>query len=196
MGCHFLLQGIFLTQGLNPRLLHCGWIFFYHFATRKVQELRREALKSQVFRPPRRGHCPDAGHICEGAYGAGSPCANRSWVLGSGPNAEVMLQEVQKPGRCRNHWLWFPPQSLSTAPYWQHLTKGHQSKGTPKCDLQRPSILAWRIPGIEEPSGLPSMGSHRVGHDWSNLAAAAASASQMSVWKEKWIRVELLQIDN
>ena len=27
------------------------------------------------------------------------------------------------------------------------------------------SILAWRIPGMEEPSGLPSMGSHRVGHD-------------------------------
>ena len=27
------------------------------------------------------------------------------------------------------------------------------------------SILSWRIPGTEEPSGLPSMGSHRVGHD-------------------------------
>ena len=27
------------------------------------------------------------------------------------------------------------------------------------------SVLAWRIPGTEEPSGLPSMGSHRVGHD-------------------------------
>ena len=27
------------------------------------------------------------------------------------------------------------------------------------------SILAWRIPGMEEPGGLPSMGSHRVGHD-------------------------------
>ena len=37
------------------------------------------------------------------------------------------------------------------------------------------SILAWRIPGTEEPSGLPSMGSHRVGHDWSDLAAAAAA---------------------
>ena len=35
------------------------------------------------------------------------------------------------------------------------------------------STLAWRIPGTEEPSGLPSMGSHRVGHDWSDLAAAA-----------------------
>ena len=38
------------------------------------------------------------------------------------------------------------------------------------------SVLAWRIPGMGEPDGLPSMGSHRVGHDWSDLAAAAASA--------------------
>ena len=34
------------------------------------------------------------------------------------------------------------------------------------------SVLAWRIPGMGEPGGLPSMGSHRVGHDWSDLAAA------------------------
>ena len=38
------------------------------------------------------------------------------------------------------------------------------------------SVLAWRIPGTGEPGGLPSMGSHRVGHDWSDLAAAAAAA--------------------
>ena len=37
------------------------------------------------------------------------------------------------------------------------------------------SVLAWRIPGTGKPGGLPSMGSHRVGHDWSDLAAAAAS---------------------
>jgi len=36
------------------------------------------------------------------------------------------------------------------------------------------SFLAWRIPGTGEPGGLPSMGSHRVGHDWSDLATAAA----------------------
>ena len=36
------------------------------------------------------------------------------------------------------------------------------------------SVLAWRIPGTEEPSGLLSLGSHRVGHDWSDAAAAAA----------------------
>ena len=36
------------------------------------------------------------------------------------------------------------------------------------------SVLAWRIPGTGEPGGLPSMGSHRVRHDWRDLAAAAA----------------------
>ena len=37
------------------------------------------------------------------------------------------------------------------------------------------SVLAWRIPGTGEPGGLPSLGSHRVGHNWSDLAAAAAA---------------------
>ena len=39
------------------------------------------------------------------------------------------------------------------------------------------SVLAWRLSGKGEPGGLPSMGSHRVGHDWSNLAAAAAASA-------------------
>ena len=37
------------------------------------------------------------------------------------------------------------------------------------------SVLAWRIPGTGEPGGLSSMGLHRVGHNWSDLAAAACS---------------------
>ena len=37
------------------------------------------------------------------------------------------------------------------------------------------SVLVWRIPGLGEPGELPSMGSHRVGQDWSDLAAAAAA---------------------
>ena len=43
------------------------------------------------------------------------------------------------------------------------------------------SVLAWRIPGTGEPGGLPSMGSYRVGHDWSDLAAAAATMSNVFV---------------
>ena len=38
-------------------------------------------------------------------------------------------------------------------------------------------VLAWRIPGMAEPGGLPSTGSHRVRHDWSDLAAVAACCS-------------------
>ena len=41
------------------------------------------------------------------------------------------------------------------------------------------SVLAWRIPGTEEPGGLPSMGSHRVGHDWSDLARMRALEKEM-----------------
>ena len=41
------------------------------------------------------------------------------------------------------------------------------------------SVLAWRTPGTGEPGGLPSMGSHRVGHNWSDLAAAATWSQGM-----------------
>ena len=43
------------------------------------------------------------------------------------------------------------------------------------------SVLAWRIPGMGEAGGLPSMGSHRVRHDWSDLAAAAYSRIEQNV---------------
>ena len=46
------------------------------------------------------------------------------------------------------------------------------------------SVLAWRIPGTAGPGGLPSMGSHRVRHDWSDLAAAVAAG--LVLW---WSRV-------
>ena len=41
------------------------------------------------------------------------------------------------------------------------------------------SVLAWRIPGTGEPGGLPSVRSHRVGHDWSGLAAVVLPTSQL-----------------
>ena len=49
------------------------------------------------------------------------------------------------------------------------------------------SILAWRIPGTGEPGGLPSMGSHRVGHNWSDLAAAAESPITRYCWNNNLV---------
>ena len=49
------------------------------------------------------------------------------------------------------------------------------------------SVLAWRIPGTGKPGGLPSMGLHRVGHDWSDLAAAAAAREWVDNWNYRMI---------
>ena len=49
-----------------------------------------------------------------------------------------------------------------------------------KAMVPHSSTLAWKIPGTREPGGLPSMGLHRVGHEWSDLAAAAAAKNSTS----------------
>ena len=53
------------------------------------------------------------------------------------------------------------------------------------------SVLAWRIPGMEEPGGLPSLGSHRVGHDWSSSQVSGFSSGHVWIWeldyKESWV---------
>ena len=61
-------------------------------------------------------------------------------------------------------WTW-----LSDFPFTFHFHALEKEMAT------HSSVLAWRIPGTGEPGGLPSMGSHRVGHDWSDLAAVAAA---------------------
>ena len=46
-----------------------------------------------------------------------------------------------------------------------------------------PRVLAWRIPGTGKPDGLLSMGSHRVGHDWSDLAGCSGRRNILLVWQ-------------
>ena len=63
------------------------------------------------------------------------------------------------------------------------------------------SVLAWRIPRTGEPGGLPSMGPHRVGHHWSDLAAAAATMYRTLVTPALYLmyfysRVAILILDS
>ena len=58
------------------------------------------------------------------------------------------------------------------------------------------SVLAWRIPGTGEPGGLPSMGLHRVRHDWSDLAAVSQSklkCTSMTTFKALFLIVYYLR---
>ena len=96
---------------------------------------------------------------------------------------------MEKPGRLLSigsrrvghdsAYMW-----LSTHAYIHAYIHTHMHTYMHTCDLAykhalekemviHSSILAWRIPGTGEPGGLLSMGLHRVGHDWNNLAAAA-----------------------
>ena len=52
------------------------------------------------------------------------------------------------------------------------------------------SVLAWRIPGMGEPGGLLSMGSHRVGHDWSDLAVSAFITEE-NFYLNRWQTITL-----
>ena len=65
------------------------------------------------------------------------------------------------------------------AVYWVAKTEQLHFHALEKEMATHSSVLAWRIPGKREPGGLPSMGSHRVGLDWSDLAAVAAHASKV-----------------
>ena len=61
-----------------------------------------------------------------------------------------------------------------------HFSLSHIGEG----NGNHSSVLAWRILGTGEPGGLPSMGSHRVRHDWSDLASSAAILSKRRIGME------------
>ena len=75
---------------------------------------------------------------------------------------------VGEPGRLQSMGSW-RVERLNDFTFTFHFHALEKDMAT------HSSVLAWRIPGMEEPGGLPSMGLHRVGHDWSDLAAAAAA---------------------
>ena len=68
---------------------------------------------------------------------------------------------------------------------WENLEE--IAEGLEKAMAPHSSTLAWKIPGMEEPGGLLSMGSHRVGHDWSDLAAAAAGVGGIVYRWREWL---------
>ena len=97
------------------------------------------------------------------------PGSGRSPGEGNGTPTPVLLPGESHGQRSRVDYRpwggevrhdWATSLSLFTLMHW---TRKWQS-----------SVLAWRIPGTEEPGGLPSMGSHRVRHDSRDSAAAAA----------------------
>ena len=102
----------------------------------------------------------------------------------------VKVPLFQKCGQTWQHKFCFPNRRISTFSIRLHFHASEKEMAT------HSSILAWRIPGTEEPGGLPSVGSPRVGHNWGGLAAAAAAADIYSYnsYKQKlWSLITVLR---
>ena len=99
---------------------------------------------------------------------------NLYWVVTTGQVlCKIYAQIILDNKICLQvrYWLIFP---LSR---WGN-------KGLEKEMATHSSIHAWRIPRMGESGGLPSMGSHRVGHDWSSLAVTALGEVEGKTAKE------------
>ena len=89
------------------------------------------------------------------------------WEKAMAPHSSTLAWKIpwaETPGRLR----FMESLRLSDFTFTFHFHALEEEMAT------HSSVLAWRIPGTAGPGGLPSMGSHRVGHDWIDLAAAAA----------------------
>ena len=116
--------------------------------------------------------------------------SNRALNPGNSPGKRDFHSELYLWEECI--WLLstdFPGGSDSKASAYNRETQVRslgQEDPLEKEMATHSSLLAQEIPWTEEPGGLPSMGSHRVGHDWSDLAVAATVSlpfySQPNIW--------------
>ena len=93
--------------------------------------------------------------------------------------ASLVIQNVKNlPGF--DPWVRRSPGEGNGNPSWYSCLENPMNRGAwwaivhalEKEMATHSSVLAWKVPGVGEPGGLPSMGSHRLRHDWSDLAAA------------------------
>ena len=94
---------------------------------------------------------------------------------------------VLSPGKSHGQRsLWAAVHGVAQSWTWlSNFTFTFHCRALEKDMATHSSVLAWRIPGTGEPGGLPSMGSHRVRHDWSDLAAAASSRADWHVMAKR-----------
>ena len=92
-------------------------------------------------------------------------------LIGEGNGTSLQYSCLENP--MDRGALWAAVHGVAKSQRWLHdFTFTFHFHALEKEMATHSSVLAWRIPGTGEPGGLLSMGSHRVGHNWSNLATA------------------------
>ena len=152
MGCHFLLQRTFLTQGLNLRLQHCRQILYcltYQGIHRIYNTYMFNIFKITIY------NIYTLYRVSTECILYDTKCSRKPSIkshIPQGYGTFLVAQRVKNPPAMWETQVW----SLGRE---KPLEKGMAS---------HPSILAWRIPWTEEPGKLQFTGSQRVGHNWAS----------------------------
>ena len=113
-------------------------------------------------------------HLCAGSLFISLSLGRRQWH----PTPEL-LPGKSHGRRSLQSMGWAAAHGVKKSRTWlSDFTFTFHFHALEKEMVTHSSVLAWRIPGTVEPGGLPSMGSHRVGHDWSDLAANISKKKQ------------------
>ena len=151
VNCHFLLQGILPTQGLDPGMKPISPV------------LQADSLP--------------LSHLLVVIYWLLAHSSTSLYLslscIGEGNGSPLQCSCLENP-RDRGAW-WAAVHGVTRI--WTRLsdcTFNFHFHALEKEMATHSSVLAWRIPGTGEPGGLPSMGSHRVRHNWGDLVAAAS----------------------
>ena len=139
-------------------------------------------MRGAALQAPRPPACINTRTALEGGKGKGHRGHFRAPVLNHMPPLPNQWSEVVRG--CYLVW--------ARRPKWLFVNIQNSLFAILKEMATLSSVLAWRISGTGEPGGLPSMGSHRIGHDWSDLAAAAAHPEKESNFpKVTWMVCKL-----
>ena len=102
------------------------------------------------------------------------------WTIGEG-NGTPFQYSCLENSMDRGAWWVLRVHGVTKSRTWlSNFTFTFHFHALEKEMATHSSVLAWRIPGMGEPGGLPSMGSHKVEHDWSDLAAAVNNGIHVS----------------
>ena len=166
--CHALLQGIFPTQGLNPRLLSPALVGGF-FTTSTTWEAPwttgGNTIQSLALSQPTTQESDFITLELQLGIWRTNGTPLQYSCLENSMDGGAWWAAVHGVAKSRTRL------SVFTFTFTFHFHAVEKEMAT------HSNVLSWRIPGTGEPGGLPSVGSHRVGHDWSDLAAAAAAAN-------------------